>query len=68
MGYDRVTWNMPVEARLSRHNDERDAEDNDAWEGFQLEASEAIGALEEDPRFARIFGKELEANNKGETG
>lgn len=55
MGYDLLRHAVVSEARVSRHNDERDAEDDASWEEYQREIDAATEKLQHDPRFARIF-------------
>lgn len=48
MGYNQVAFT--VTARLSSHNDERDAQDEAQWEAFQARVRETAEA----PEFAGI--------------
>lgn len=56
MGYDVVR--LAVEARVSRHNDERDREDDAAWEAFQGDVRILMQGL----RYRHLF------EERGESG
>lgn len=52
MGYTIEPLNLPRDARLSSHNDERDVADREAKERFEQEVRDLIEA---DPDYRRVI-------------
>ena len=57
MAYERVT--MTVEGRVSRHDDERDRRDDDAWEAFKGD----VGILQRAHRYRHLFDEPEEGEH-----
>lgn len=56
MGYDLVDWYGPsIRGRLSRHNEDRDREDDAAWEALTAELDAAVKAIASKAEYRRVL-------------
>lgn len=54
MGYDRFEANIYVTARVSRHNDERDARHNDLWDDMMRRCTASVEAIVSEDQYQEI--------------
>lgn len=65
MGYDIYTWRSSIEGRLSRHNDRRDEQDDEAWDRLCEELDEAVLGITDKPEYDHIMHRATSDDDRG---